>query len=47
MLDCSLLKFSILSHIDEINTRLQNLLMELATSKLEDLSRYMDENSKR
>ena len=47
MLDCSLLKFSILTHIDEINTRLQDLLMELATSKLQDLSKYMDNNAAR
>lgn len=47
MLDCSPLKFSIMSHIDEITTRLQNLLLQLASKKLADLSDFMDENAKR
>jgi dynein heavy chain len=47
MLDCSPLKFSIMTHIEEINTRLQNLLMELATSKLDELNKFMEENSQK
>lgn len=47
MLDCSLLKFSIMSHIDEIITKLQELLLQLASTNLADLNDFMDENTKK
>ncbi len=47
MLDCSPLKFSIMSHIDDIITRLQDLLLQMATKRLDNLISYMDTNSKK
>ena len=47
MLDCSPLKFSILRHIDELDTRLHNLLLEMASTKLSDICNYMTDNSKK
>lgn len=47
MLDCSPLKFSIISHIDELVTRLHNLLLEMASAKLSDISEFMSNNAKK
>lgn len=46
VLDCSPLKFSIMSHIDDIITRLQDLLLQMSTKRLENLLYYMDTNAK-
>ena len=47
MLDCSPLKFAIVSHIDELVTRLQNLLLEMASTKLSDICDFMSVNAKK
>lgn len=46
VLDCSPLKFSIMSHIDDIITRLQDLLLQMSTKRLANLLSYMDTNAK-
>ena len=46
MLDCSPLKCSILTHIDDLLTRLQALLLKMASQKLTYLCTFMSENSK-
>lgn len=45
MLDSSLLKFAIMTHVEEINRRLLELLMEIATNKLNELDSFIDINS--
>lgn len=47
LLDCSLLKFSIIAHCDEWQNRFHNLLLETATRKLNDITSSLEENSKR
>lgn len=47
LLDCSPLKFSIISHCDEWQNRFHNLLLDMATDKLSSICSSLEENSKR
>ena len=47
LLDCSPLKFSAISHCDEWQNRFHSLLLEMATTKLNDISNSLVENSKK
>lgn len=47
LLDCSPLKFSAISHCDEWQNRFHNLLLDMATTKLNDICNSLVENSKK
>ena len=47
LLDCSPLKFSIIAHCEEWQNRFHNLLLDLASGKLDELCTFISENSKR
>ena len=47
LLDCSPLKFSIIAHCEEWQNRFHNLLLDLASGKLNELCTFITENSKR
>lgn len=47
LLDCSPLKFSAISHCDEWQNRFHSLLLNMATTKLNDICTSLAENSKK
>ena len=47
LLDCSPLKFSIISHCEEWQNRFHNLLLDLASNKLNEICTFLSENSKK
>ena len=47
LLDCSPLKFSLLSHCNEWQNKFTTLLNEMASSKLLELDKFLKENSKK
>uniref|UniRef100_A0A8C3P4G2 Dynein axonemal heavy chain 2 n=1 Tax=Chrysemys picta bellii TaxID=8478 RepID=A0A8C3P4G2_CHRPI len=47
MLDCSHLKFSVVQHCNEWQNKLTNLLNEMASTQLQELYAYLQENAKK
>ena len=47
LLDCSPLKFSIIAHCEEWQNRFHNLLLDLASTKLNGICSFLSENSKK
>ena len=47
VLDCSPLKFAILSHCNEWQSKFCNLLLDMASNRLSSLCAYMEDNAKR
>lgn len=47
LLDCSPLKFSIISHCEEWQNRFHNLLLDLASTKLNEICTFLSDNSKK
>ena len=47
LLDCSPLKFSTIAHCDEWQNRFHNLLLDMASTKLNDICTSLAENAKR
>lgn len=47
LLDCSPLKYSILSHCTEWQNKFTTLLSEIATSRLKELHEFLNENAEK
>jgi len=47
LLDCSPLKYSILSHCTEWQNKFTTLLSEIATSRLKELHEFLNENGEK
>jgi len=47
LLDCTPLKMSAISHCDEWQNRFHNMLMEMATSKLNSITQALVDNSRK
>ena len=47
LLDCSPLKFSIIAHCEEWQNRFHNLLLDLASSRLNEICAFLSDNSKK
>lgn len=47
MLDCSPLKFALLSHCNEWQNKFTTLLAEMASQKLSDLHKFLKENQEK
>ncbi len=47
LLDCSPLKFSILSHCQEWQNKFTSLLYDIATAKLKDLHNFLKNNAEK
>ena len=47
LLDCSPIKYTILAHCDEWQQRFYQLLLEMATNKLNTISDFLDEKQRK